>query len=161
MQEKTKNKSFWVDLQKVCKEGKLMTYLSSSDHATLQATSEILTSKGEFELLKPETFFDTFLREAYVCEKLQEFKNFKRLPTHKNMWFSQLDTFPEHVLFQNNAARKLGKVKRENRKRKMIAGNDKDLRIFDLEAENETLKKQLNPLVHVVAFSQQPCLSSH
>ena len=141
MQEKTKNKSFWLDLQKVCAEGKLMNYLSPSDHTTLQATSEMITSKGGFKLLEPETFFDTFLREAYVCEKFQEFKNFKRFPSHKNIWFSQLDTFSEHVVFHNNAARKLGKVKRENRKRKMITGNDKDLRIFDLEAEKETFKK--------------------
>ena len=45
--------------------------------------------------------------------------------------------------FQNASVKKYGKEKRQNLKRTSIRGNDKDILIFNLEADNANLKKQL------------------
>ena len=142
--EREKNKSFWFDLQTLCKEGKLVRYLTPQDHANLRETSEFILSKGGFIVLDPDTYFATFLKgDTYFCLKVQEFKTFKRFRSQPNMWFSQHEEFSEKVVFHNDSAKKYAKEKRQNLKRKSISGNDKDIIIFNLKADNANLKKQL------------------
>ena len=58
--ERIKNRTFWIDLQNLCKEGKLVRYLTPQDHANLLERSELILSKGRFIVLEPYTYFATF-----------------------------------------------------------------------------------------------------